>query len=67
MAFLDHPSTFKLNPSQEVEGKAKVEMSSNTTIAALERKYIELLEKKISRLESEDFNTQSKTLSLVGQ
>ena len=40
-------------------------MSSNPTIAALEQKYIELLEKKIARLESSDGNEQSKKASLV--
>lgn len=41
-------------------------MSSNTVIAALEQKYIELLEEKIARLESVEGNTQFKASSLVG-
>jgi len=47
--------------------EAKIEMSSNSVIETLEQRYIELLEKKILRLENEDCNHQSKPLSSVGQ
>jgi len=40
-------------------------MSSNATIAALEQRYIELLEKKIAKLESADDSKEPKTPSLV--
>jgi len=42
-----------------------IEMSSNATIAALEQRYIELLEKIIAKLESADDSKEPKTPSLV--
>ena len=42
-------------------------MSSNATIAALEQKYIPLLEKKIAKLESADGDSKDQTPALVGR
>ncbi len=64
--FAESFPTFKSIPRQNVGKEAKIEMSSNRVIETLEQRYIELLEKKILRLEN-DCNHQSKPLSLVGQ
>ena len=40
-------------------------MTANPKVVELEQKYIELLEKKIARLESEKNDTEEKPASLV--
>ena len=40
-------------------------MSANAMVASLEQKYIELLERKIARLEAADGDAKSKSPSLV--